>query len=68
MTQSGPCIECGRLGERVADLSPGEPLYVCEEHLSSWAADAHANELRRRGMDPTVVAAYVQRVRDKEDR
>jgi hypothetical protein len=60
---TGRCVICDRPAERIADLGPGEPLFVCDRCLATWALEAHADELRRRGVDPALVDEYVKRIR-----
>jgi len=65
MTPTGPCALCGEPADRVAKLAPGEPLYLCQQCLESWALDALAQELRRRGVDPATIDTYVSAARDR---
>jgi hypothetical protein len=64
---TGPCVICGAPAERIADLAPGEPLFVCRRCLATWALEAHAKELRSRGADPVLIDEYVRRVLDKDE-
>jgi hypothetical protein len=65
MTQTGACALCGEPADRVADLASGEPLYLCRHCLESWALDALAEELRRRGVDPATIDKYVSAARER---
>ena len=64
MTQTGPCALCGEPADRVAYLAPNDPLYLCEGCLATWALDALATELARRGVDPATIEGYVSAARD----
>jgi hypothetical protein len=35
MRETGPCAICDAPAKRIADLAPGEPLYVCEQCLAT---------------------------------
>ena len=48
-------------------FGPDEPLYLCERCLNEWAADALADELRRRGTDKAVIDELLRRVRERDD-
>jgi hypothetical protein len=65
MAPTGPCALCGAPADRVADLAPNEPLYLCERCLASWALDALAEELRRRGADPATIDRYVSAAHER---
>ena len=64
MTQRGPRTLRGEPAD-VAYLAPNDPLYLCKRCLATWAVDALAAELARRGVDRETIEGYVSGARER---